>query len=133
MYVCSVSQATVAAGGTHDVGRTAAPGLKQPAILDPIVGQLTESHRFAVTSLWSVEATATLISGDVSGEVFFRSRANGVGDMDEPPWQVLRMPIRLRKHVSGTRDGRCLMSAGPDGALELCRYVADTSMALLLC
>lgn len=71
-----------------------------------------------------------LISADVSGEVFTR-RCAVRDDADgsaldeliaEAPWQIIRMPMRLRHCVRVSRDGQRLLVAGADGAVEWYRY-----------
>lgn len=145
VYLCSASSDTLAACiESESVVRrysdrptpVGASKVKQ-SIYDPIVGELNGSHRFAVAAVRTLNSSATaatatatlmLMTVDVSGEMFIRSRllngdaAGGLDDLSASVWQVLRMPLRLRKHVAGTRDGRFLMCAGSDGALELIRF-----------
>lgn len=110
------------------------PQQSSPLVLfNPIVGEMSDVHQFAVTSLRLAEVHDKhhlFISADVSGEVFIRRRVRRSDTDDssivpdeqliaEEPWQILRMPIRrLRKCVRVSRDGRRLFCADSDGGLE---------------
>lgn len=112
------------------------PQQSSPLVLfNPIVGEMSDVHQFAVTSLRLAEEALhdkdhLFISTDVSGEVFIRRRARRSDTDDssivpdeqliaEAPWQILRMPVRrLRKCVRVSRDGRRLFCADSDGGLE---------------